>query len=361
MATEEKKDETLQVVEVEGGGAVVDIVDDGASAATGIREETVQTQADSGEGGDQQQLSEQERAAEEAEISAAATDADREQIRARRRQERKDKRERQRQRETAKDRTIADLTTQVNELTNWRGTVEHRSFVNQMSQIENGIAQAKEAEKEAKAAISEAMTSQNGEAMAEAQDVLFEAKKRIELLEGAKGRLETVAQRMSAGGGAQPRQDGGGRKPRGIDPEVQRLGGEWMRKHAWYDPNGGNQDSRVALSIDTQLHDDGFDPKTPEYWAELDNRLKSYMPHRYAGYNATQRPGGQGGGQSVEPRAGVTTAGPGRSAGGSRQTKFTLSPERVQAMKDSGSWDDPVRRDKMIRQFREFDLRNPKQ
>lgn len=360
MAAEDNKEEKpLGVIEVEGGAAEITLDESAGSTATGIRDDNQQG-APTGDVGSDDQPSAQEQQAEDAEVQAAKSEEEREQIRARRRQERRDKRDRARQREASKDRQIEELKGQVTELTNWRGTVEHRSFVNQMSQIDNGIAQAREAEKEAKEAIQEAMASQNGAAMAEAQDVLYEAKKRIEILESAKGRLEAVAQRMSTGGA--PRGGDGQRQQRRpqIDPDVQRLGGEWMKRHSWYDPNGGNQDSRVALSIDTQLHDEGFDPKTPEYWAELDNRLKSYMPHRYTGYNAQQRQTGQGGGGGVEARPGVTTAGPGRSAGGARSTKFTLSADRVQAIKDAGLWEDPAKRDKMIRQYREFDLRNNK-
>ena len=37
---------------------------------------------------------------------------------------------------------------------------------------------------------------------------------------------------------------------------------------------------------------------------------------------------------------------------------ITLSRERVQAIKDAGAWDDPVRRSKMIKAYTEFDKQN---
>lgn len=38
-----------------------------------------------------------------------------------------------------------------------------------------------------------------------------------------------------------------------------------------------------------------------------------------------------------------------------RSTMFTLSPERVRAMKEAGFWDDPEKRDQMIRKFHQGD------
>ena len=39
-----------------------------------------------------------------------------------------------------------------------------------------------------------------------------------------------------------------------------------------------------------------------------------------------------------------------------RTTIFTLSPERVRAMKEAGFWDDPEKRDQMIKRFYQGDL-----
>jgi len=35
-----------------------------------------------------------------------------------------------------------------------------------------------------------------------------------------------------------------------------------------------------------------------------------------------------------------------------------LSPQRVQAIKDAGAWDDPAKRSKMIKAYAEFDKQN---
>ena len=120
-----------------------------------------------------------------------------------------------------------------------------------------------------------------------------------------------------------------------------------MRKNKWYDPQARDTDSRIAKVIDQDLAAEGWDPADPEYWEELDNRLSARLPHRYAAKTGKEpkRPG---------PTASARTANPsGKSA-----NTITLSRDRVQAIKDAGAWDDPVRRNKMIKAYANFDKQN---
>jgi hypothetical protein len=128
------------------------------------------------------------------------------------------------------------------------------------------------------------------------------------------------------------------------DPALQRLASGWMQENSWYDPQGRDQDSKVALAIDQTMGEEGFDPRTPDYWSELDRRLQKMLPHRYTddvkGRRAPSRPRNFVTGSSRENA----------SSGGGRNT-FTLSPDQVRAMKDAGMWDDPEKRAKMIRRY----------
>jgi hypothetical protein len=93
-------------------------------------------------------------------------------------------------------------------------------------------------------------------------------------------------------------------------------------------------------------------PRTPEYWDELDNRLQKYLPHRYTGAaNGGSSTGNQ------RPRNVVGSSGREASAafGGDNRGTFTLSPERVRAMKDAGAWDNPERRQVMIQKYVAYD------
>ena len=98
---------------------------------------------------------------------------------------------------------------------------------------------------------------------------------------------------------------------------------------------------------------DGWDPKDPDYWDELDSRLQKALPHRYndsTDSNSTVR----------KPRNVVGSSGREASAayGGTNRTQFVLTPERVNAMKEVGAWDNPVRKQKMIENFIKFDRQN---
>ena len=104
-------------------------------------------------------------------------------------------------------------------------------------------------------------------------------------------------------------------------------------------------DSKVALAIDQAMGEEGYDPRNPDYWEELDNRLQRYLPHRYTG-EANERPT-----RTSRPRSAVTGSGRESATSSGGRNSFTLTPEQVRAMKDAGMWDDAEKRAKMIRRY----------
>jgi hypothetical protein len=141
-----------------------------------------------------------------------------------------------------------------------------------------------------------------------------------------------------------------------MDPEVVSHAQQWATKNRWYKPQGTDPDSRLMLSLDAQVHEDGFDPRTPEYWEELDERARKYLPHRYsrrantvASRGEKEYEGGTAGAGS--PVSGSDREVRGRTGSGS----YVLSRERVEALKESGMWDDPEKRAKMIKRYQEAD------
>ena len=133
---------------------------------------------------------------------------------------------------------------------------------------------------------------------------------------------------------------------RAPDPQLQKYASTWMENNSWYDPNGKDPDSRIALTIDQAMAEEGWNPKTPQYWDELDNRLQKYLPHRYTG-DTDEKPN-----RNSRPRNVVTSSG--RESSSSNvigKNQFALSRDQVQAMKDAGMWDDPEKRAKMIRRY----------
>jgi hypothetical protein len=113
----------------------------------------------------------------------------------------------------------------------------------------------------------------------------------------------------------------------------------WLERNKWYDPTATDADSRIALTVDQTLAAEGWNPKTPQYWDELDARLKKYLPHRYvSGHN------------KGKPVNKSPVAGSGREeAGSSGSGGYRLSADRVQAIKDAGAWDDPKARAEMVK------------
>ena len=71
---------------------------------------------------------------------------------------------------------------------------------------------------------------------------------------------------------------------------------------------------------------------------------------------------GSQGQQKERNRRGGTSSGRSDTSGSSVANKntFTLSRERVQALKDAGMWDDPTKRARAIRNYADFDRNNRK-
>lgn len=264
------------------------------------------------------------------------TDEERTAIRERRRIERQQKKIQAKEREESYKREIAGLRKQVNEFNEWKNKQDHRQHQSGMAQIDNAIRETEETLELAKRSLKEATASQNGEALADANELYYAARRRKEELENIKQRVVQQTQ--------QPQ------RPT-IDPMVVKQAKSWMDKKEWYDPVSQNTDTRIVMMLDKELNNEGWDPRTPEYWEELDERAKKYIPHRYQGQKA-----------SVDTPTGYQERRPptGGSGNTNRQggASYTLSPERVRALKEAGMWDDPVKRKGMIKRYMEMDKAN---
>lgn len=265
------------------------------------------------------------------------TPEEREAIRERRRIERQEKKRHLREKEDSYKREIESLRRELQEVNTWKNTVEQRNVQSGVAQIDKAISDANDALQLARQAMAQATQEQNGEALVDAQELYYAARKRSEDLTRVK---QTVAQRLSQ----KPRQT--------IDSTIVANAQNWTKDKPWYDPNGRDPDSRVVLTIDKILGEEGYDPRRPEYWQELDARLKKYIPHHFA---KTQNSGYTGANSSINggnPKP--PTEGSGNSvnrpSGG-----FRLSSERVQAIREAGAWDDPVARKEMIKAYMEYD------
>lgn len=252
-------------------------------------------------------------------------------IRAARREKRKAKKMYQREQQKEKDARYNQLVRQNQELLQRLQAVEQRTHGSELARIDKAIEDQQLRIQYAKMKISEATQAQDGEAMTNAQDMLYEARRMAE-------QLDALKKQASA---PQPAQ--------AIAPDraVQRQAAQWMERNPWYDPGGKDEDSQIALIVDKRMASEGWSPSDPDYWEELDNRLQKRLPHLYNGEERQERET-----PVRRPRSVVTGSGRenAASSGGSK-TSFTLSTDQVKAMKDAGLWDDPEKRARMIRRY----------
>ncbi len=261
---------------------------------------------------------------------------EREAIRARRRNERQQKKQWRKEKEESQQREIDSLRKQLQEVNEWKNTVEHRNVQSGVAQIDKAISDAEQTLQLARSALKEATVNQDGDALVDAQELYYAARKRSEDL----GRLkQAINQKMS-----QPQRGN-------VDPRVFNNARSWMESKTWYDPTGQDEDSYLTTQIDNRLAAEGWDPRTPEYWTELDARLQKYLPHRFTTTSSVSyTENNQSARRSTPP-----TSGSGQDGRPGSSTQYRLSPERVRAMKEAGMWDDPDKRKKMIQRYMEQD------
>jgi len=257
-------------------------------------------------------------------------DNEREAIRARRREERHQKRAEARERDQQSRREREMLRKENEELAGRLAVLERRAVGSEFAQLDQAIEQTGRATQYLKEQIKLATEAGDGATVAEAMDKLYQANRHTEHLQNVK--------RQAANQSRQAEQ----RSP--IDPQLRQHAEGWMEKHTWYDPSGTDADSKIALTVDQSMAEEGWDPRHPEYWTELDSRLNKYLPHRYARQESGTR-----------ERTRSPVASSGRESGAPSSTGWKLSADRVFAMKEAGSWEDPVRREAQIKYFRAYD------
>lgn len=265
-------------------------------------------------------------------------DPQREAIRLARREERHLKKKLQKARAAESNQLITTLQRQNEQMAERLAVLEKRTAGADVARLEKAIEDGHVRLQYAKMKIKEATEMADGAALADAQESWYEARRQVESLEALKKRAVATPNSPAV--------------PKAPDPRLKRLAGDWMARNDWYDPNGKDTDSRVAVKIDEALVEEGWDPTSPDYWTELDNRLTKYLPHRYNGGN--DEPSSA---QSRRPKQVVT--GSGRESQSSlKPNEFRLSPERVRAIKDAGRWDNLTERNKMIKKYAEYDRLN---
>ena len=327
MATDTKDSAELDILEEKDGSAVVDIPADMNIGDDVEVENAIESR------------SEEPPKAENEDDDHPDDD---EALRAAKRNRRRAKKDLIRKTNEEKDLRLQQLHRENEEFKRRLANVEDRTRQNDILRIEKNIEDSQVRLEYAKMKLAEAVSSNDGQAMVEAQDLFTTAKQEIAELQQYKNRMAE-----------QPRQQQRNDDVAMPDPSVQRNAAEWMRRNSWYNPNSSDRDVMVAKKHDEAMVAEGWDPSDKDYWEELDSRLQKALPHRY---NASTDS------DSVvrKPRNVVGSSGREASAayGGRNNSQFVLSPERVRAMKEAGAWDNPVRKKAMVESFMKYDRQN---
>jgi len=270
---------------------------------------------------------------EEEQGHAAETAEEAEARRERNRQRRKDNKDRRKEYVESLKRELASRDALLNEVNQRLAVVERRSSGSEMAQLDNAEKEAVKYYNQFKEIHAQAVEQANGAVAADATEKMLMARQRVEQINNIK---RAYQQKQS--------------QPAPLDPRLVTHAQDWLSKNSWYDPQGNDNDSSIVLALDNRLAKEGWNPTTPEYWQELDARVKKHLPHRIvSSYNNSQ------GNRQSQSQMRSPVAGSGRESVGAKSTGYKLSPERVQAMKDSGVWDDPSERAKMIKYYQTYD------
>ena len=189
-----------------------------------------------------------------------------------------------------------------------------RSYVSEFeSRVKTNMAAAK-------LALKNAIESQNVDAQIDAQEQIANL-----TMDGAKLNAMKVAEQskteLSNNVNITPQRQNQSRAV-ATDPKAE----DWAAKNSWF----GNDSAMTYTAFDlhkTLVEEEGYDPKSDEYYVEIDKRIRVEFPHKFGKIetNSTER---------VKPTQNVASAK--RSASTGRRKTVSLTPSQVAIAKRLG-------------------------
>lgn len=271
---------------------------------------------------------------------------DREELRRKRREEKADRAARRKQ-AIERDKTELNFLRQRNEALEKRVfQVEKTTMANTISSLDARIQDTVAEVKAAERIMAQAIEAGNGDDAAKAMRIRDQAMQKVQQLQAHKHQQNQAAQELH--------QQAEAPRPTGPDPEVANFAQQWVAKNKWYNPNGNDEASKIVLAIDQSLVEAGYNPKTEEYWQELDKRVARRLPEHKGGGNYDDSQDDDRRGQRRGPPVGSSRD----QAPQSSRREVYISPERKQAMIDAGVWEDAVLRQRYLKQYAKWDREN---
>lgn len=232
-----------------------------------------------------------------------------------------------------KDAKIEALTRQNQEFE--RKLQEFDGHITRYSQqeIETGINNTRQAFAQAEADYDTAFANGDAAGTRKATQSMYEAEQAFKQLNTYKEQAEKKP--------AAPQ------KP-AMDPKIISAAKSWAARNDWYDPERKDKDSRVAHTISAALEVEGYDPRSDDFWDELDDRLSVVMPDRYEAEEDDQDDAPKPRKRAAPPVGGA--AGRGDVKG---KIKVALPTHYIAMLKREGIWDDKPRRDRIVKEYLE--------
>lgn len=269
------------------------------------------------------------------------------------------KRERQWKRERGKtDRIELRFLRQRNEeLERRQSAIDVRFDQVDINQVDTRIGNLEEQIREAERLHGEAISKANGAAATEALQIRDQLRdEKMQLTGFRTQRVNQSRQRQQQG--TNP----------AIDPVIHQNARNWVEDNSdWFDPQLGDEDSRLARAIEDNLFKErGNEARSPEYWEEYNRRLakRGIGPYgRKANGNGRDRDRDdeqeeeepeekpqQERRRAKGPR--ITTGGRERPL---KKGEVYVSAERKAAMVEAGVWDKAELRQRYLRQYARYD------
>lgn len=308
------------------------------------------------------------------------TRAERE-TRAARRQRQKMGRERTLQRNAELEAQVAELQTKIGGIEPRLSEFDQDRARRAIADIDRQINESASIVAAARKRMAEGITNGDPEAVMAALDERDQA-----MMKGqqALARKNIFVHGNAAGIPRSQAQPGQGQQQPQVDPNAQRQQQpaplptrvqnyirSFQESHDWYNPDDpADTDSQIVKAIDNAVMADGYDPNSPDYWNELQDRIRERLPHKFRRANAGQGQGAprqQQQPQVPQARRGPQVGGPAADRGNGnngRRQGVQLTPQRKQALVDlgvlaaDGTPVDSRKLNNYLRQYAEYDRVN---
>ena len=161
----------------------------------------------------------------------------------------------------------------------------------------------------ARRSLKDAQESFDTDAIIAAQEALMEAKVRFDQVKNYKPTPlqedEPVVQRAPS-------------QPETVQPDEKTL--RWQAKNQWYGQPGFEEYTSYALGLHHKLVNAGIDPRTDDYFAQIDGRMRKTFPELFG---ATDTPKSEPANQQEAPAKPTTVVAPASRSTGKKTIQLT--------------------------------------